>query len=476
MRIILPLLFLALTVGGVCGDIFVLPIEGMIDLGISAFVSRTVSDAEAQNASSIIVKIDTFGGRVDAAVEIRDALVSSSVPTIAYIDQRAISAGALIALSCNKIYMTEGATIGAAQPVQMGVGGETQPTGEKEISYLRAEFKTTAEKNGHPALLAEAMVDPDVEIKLVEVDGKSRILSGEEATRLTEQNPSARIIKTVIAKGKLLTLSTEDALKLNLAQGTASTLEELLQKLNLSGNLRVARPTWSEHLVRFLTNPVVTSLLLIIGIIGIYTELHVPGFGAPGIVGLVCLGLFFGARYLVGLANLTDLMIFLLGVALLAVEIFLIPGFGATGAMGIILMLFGLYMALVRRPIPRFSWELDVFYQALYILAGTIIASLVLAVILAKVLPQTKLFSRIALVAQERAEEGYEVKLPELASLLNKEGIAITPLRPAGKARIGDSLIDVISDGEFIERNERIRVARIEGNRVIVEKVREEGK
>ncbi|MGA6926687.1 MAG: hypothetical protein WBY88_13445, partial [Desulfosarcina sp.] len=231
--------------------VFVAPIEGMIDLGLAPYVQRVLDEATDAGAAAVIFEINTFGGRVDAAVVIRDALLNARVKTVAFVNKRAISAGALISLAAEKIVMAGGGTIGAATPVKMGQpGAAAQPVEEKTVSYVRKEFGATAETRKRPTLIAEAMVDADVEIP-----------------GLTE-------------KGKLLTLTTEEALQHKVADFRAETIESVLDQLELAG-AQVSRASinWSEDLVRFLTNPIVGSLLMSIGMLGILLEIRTPGFG-----------------------------------------------------------------------------------------------------------------------------------------------------------------------------------------------------
>ena len=239
--------------------VYVVPVEDVIDLGLAPFIQRVLDEASQEGAASVVLKVNTFGGRVDAAVLIRDALLESKVPTVAFINKRAISAGALISLAAETIAMTDGSTIGAATPVQLGLpGSPAQPVAEKTVSYMRKEFRATAEKRNRPGLVAEAMVDADVKIE------------------------------GVIDKGKLLTLTTEEALNLKVADFRANSLASVLQSLNLGdAEVRHASETWAESLVRFLTNPVVSSLLMTLGILGIIVEIRMPGFGLPGTLGLI---------------------------------------------------------------------------------------------------------------------------------------------------------------------------------------------
>ena len=274
--------------------VYVAPIEGVIDLGLAPFVQRILKEAASAEAKAVILDINTFGGRVDAAVLIRDALLESPVLTVAFVNKRAISAGALISLASEKLVMADGGTIGAATPVQIGLpGAPAQPVAEKTVSYMRKEFRATAEQRNRPALIAEAMVDADVEIP------------------------------DIIQKGKLLTLTTKEALDVKLADFQANTLEAVLQSLELDGaDIRYASETWAETLVRFLTHPVVSSLLMTLGIMGIIVEIRVPGFGLPGLIGLGSLGLFFWGHTLVRLAGVEEFLLVALGLILVSMEIF----------------------------------------------------------------------------------------------------------------------------------------------------------
>src|SRR5918992_57339 len=273
--------------------VYVAPIEGMIDLGLAPFVDRVLKEAAEAGAAAVILEINTFGGRVDGAVIIRDALLNARVRTVAFVNKRAISAGALISLAAEKIVMADGGTIGAATPVQLGQpGAPAQPVEEKTVSYVRKEFRATAETRKRPPLIAEAMVDPDVEIP------------------------------GLIQKGKLLTLTTEEALKHKVADFRAETIESLLEQLGLAGaEVRRASPNWAENLVRFLTHPVVSSLLITIGMLGIILELRTPGFGLPGGLGVTSLALFFWGHWLVQLVGWEEILLVGSGLLLLALEV-----------------------------------------------------------------------------------------------------------------------------------------------------------
>lgn len=355
----IALVVIAALAGGQAPDaqpmpsvVYVIPIDGVIDLGLAPFLQRALDEAVAAKAAAVILEVNTFGGRVDAAVLIRDALLTARVPTVAFVNKRAISAGALICLAAERIAMADGATLGAAAPVQAGAGS-TQPASEKTVSYVRKEFRATAEARKRPPLLAEAMVDADVEVPGVK------------------------------PKGKLLTLTTMEALEHRVADFQADDLGALLARLDLAG-AEVRRPliAWAENLVRFLTHPIVASLLLMIAMIGILTEVQAPGLGVPGLIGLASFALFFWGHWLTRLAGWEEVLLIGAGLALLAVEVFILPGFGIAGTLGLVAVLLGLGLSLVG---PGATW-MAVFWGV-----GRVVLSLVLALIaglvLLKVLP-----------------------------------------------------------------------------------------
>ncbi len=420
--------------------VHVVPIEGVIDLGLAPFVERILGEAAAAGAAAVILEVNTFGGRVDAAVLIRDALLRAPVRTVAFVNKRAISAGALISLAAETIAMADGGTIGAATPVEIGApGSPAQPVAEKTVSYVRKEFRATAESRKRPLLLAEAMVDADVEI------------------------PGLN------AKGKLLTLTTEEALTHGFADFRADTIDAVLASLGLTGaEVRRATPTWAETLVRFLTHPLVSSLLTTIGILGIILELRTPGFGVPGALGILSLGLFFWGHWLVRLAGWEEILLVAVGLVLLGVEIFVTPGFGLTGTLGLVALLGGLGLSLVG---AGATWS--VVLTAL----GQVVVSLLLAIaaslVMLRFLPRLPFGRRLILETELDAREGF-ASAPEADLMwLGKRGTAASTLRPAGIATLEGDRVDVVSDGEFIEAGEPITVVKVDGNRIVVRQLAE---
>ena len=450
--------------------VYSVPVKGVIDLGLSGFVKRALEEAKANEASAVIFEIDTFGGRVDAVVNIGNYIEElHPIPTFAFVKGEAWSAGALIALACESIIMSPGSSIGSAEPRAVGMM-QQQPTDEKTVSALRAKFKSIAEQNKHPANLAAAMVDKDIELKKISIKGKVEIVTAEELEERKSQfrEGDIKIIKTVSAKGKLLNLTAEEAFNLKLADKILSTREELLDFARLKdAEVIEGSLTWSEKLVRFLTHPVVSSLLLTLGSLGILFELRMPGWGISGTVGIVCLMLFFWGHYLIGLANWTEILLFLVGIMLLALEVFVIPGFGIAGISGILSVLAGIFLALIKHPFEVPRGEL---IQAFYTMAYSFIIAFMVILLSFKFLPQLGLWKRLVLAQQEKRAEGFRAA-PSRETYLGKTGMTLSHLRPSGRAAFGDEILDVVSEGGFIERGKEVKVVNVEGNRIVVSEV-----
>ncbi len=413
--------------------VLLVTIDGVIDLGLAPYLARTIAEAQDAGASAVVLDINTFGGRVDAAVAMRDTLLNSPVRTVAFINQRAISAGALIALACETIVMTPGGTIGAAAPVTGGMS-DAQPASEKSVSYVRKEFGATAETRKRPPAFAEAMVDEDV------------------------------VIDGVIAEGKLLTLTTTEALEHKMADFVASDLASALEAVGLAGaEVRTVDQTWAETLVRFLTHPVISSLLMTIGLLGVIVEIRTPGAVIPGTVGLLSIGLFLWGHWLVQLAGWEELLLILLGIGLLALEVFVLPGVTVAGIAGIIALVAGLAMTLVGA-----GATVAIVVGALGRVAIAILLALTGSAVLLRMLPRLPFGRQLVLAGGMSADLGY-VSTPESDRLtLGRRGTTVSPLRPAGIAEIDGRRVDVVSDGGFIEAGVSIYVTRVDGNRIVV--------
>jgi len=409
-------------------------IEGDIDLGLAPFVKRVINEAESKNAAAIIFEINTFGGRVDAATQIKDAILESKVLTIAFVNKRAISAGALITLSCKKIAMASGSSIGATTVVdQTG-----QKQSEKYQSYMRSEMRSTAERNGRRTDVAEAMVDERV------------------------------VIKGLVDSTQLVTLTAEEAFQFQITDTVVNDIKSVLRAFDLEGaKINYTKSNWAEKVVRFLNNPIISSLLIMIGLIGLYTEIKTPGWGLPGTVGLIALTLFFGSSYILDLASIVEILLFITGVILLLAEIFVIPGFGIAGVGGIILIFVSLFLSLIN---TNFFIDFDDILLAIIQLGSAVFGSVVVISLLLKYLPKTKVFGRLILSDETSSLHGF-ISNPDYHILVDMEGEALTSMRPAGIAVIAGKRYDVVTEGDFIDHGTRIKVDRVEGVRIIIKKI-----
>ena len=360
--------------------VYVVPIQSTIDLGIPAFVNRAIDTAEKNDAKLIIFDIETFGGRVDAATQVKDAISGTDIQTIAFINRRAISAGSLISLSCDKIYMTSGATIGATSVVDMS--GEKQA--EKSQSYMREEMAATAEQSGKNTTIARGMVDEELSFEYLIVDGDSMKVDDIEGRK----------------EGKLITLTTELALKYKIADGTSESIEDILLDLSIENyDIITLDENWSEDLVRILTDPVVSSLLTTFGTIGIISELYSAGWGIGGTIGIICLTLALGAGYLTKLASATDLLIIFSGLTLLLVEFVAIPGFGVFGIVGLVILFYGLYLLLI----PDVPVSDEIYSAALDGFAWSIVGGVIVLIMLIRLISQSKVFQKFITTDSNKA-------------------------------------------------------------------------
>ena len=421
--------------------VYLLPIEGTIDLGLAPFVGRVLAEAAAAHADAVILEVNTLGGRVDAALLIRDALLEAPVPTVAFVNKRAISAGALISLAAHTIAMADGATLGAATPVQIGSEG-TGAAGEKTVSYMRKEFRATAESRRRPPLIAEAMVDPDV------------------------------VVPGLSEKGKLVTLTTTEALKYKVADVRTDTLAAVLDHLHLGGaDVRRASVNWAEQLVRFLTHPVFSTVLMTIGMLGLIVELRTPGFGLPGILGVTSLALFFGGHWLVRLAGWEEVLLVVAGMALLALELFVFPGFGVAGVLGILAIVGGLALSVLGAG-ATWAAALAAFSRVAVAFALALVGFAVFLRLLPR-LPFGRALVLEAALGRSDTEHGSEASDRRW---LHSRGIVVSALRPAGIAELDGQRVDVVSQGEYIAAGVPIEVTRVEGNRIVVRRVHSEPK
>ena len=438
------------------GVVYVIEVRGPIDLGLAPYLARVLGEAKREGARAVILDIDTPGGRLDAVLQMRDAILDSPLRTIAFVNRTAFSAGALVAIAAAEIYMTPGAVLGAATPV----GGSGEAADEKMVSAVRSTFRSTAELRGRDPRIAEAMVDADVEVE------------------------------GLVRHGQLLTLTTIEAQQWHYANGVAADRTALLTATGLTGAVVVeTAPGLAERVVRFLTHPVVASLLISAGLLLVLADLFTAGFGLAGVVGLALLALFFWGHFLAGLAGWEGVALVLLGLVLIAVEVLIVPGFGVPGVVGLLALLGGLFISLIggdlvtREATVRAASTVGL--ALIMLVAGGApllwllprlpgLRGLVLQASVALPAPAGGRRSLILAGVRERADlDAYDPMLaPEPPSLLGATGVALSDLRPSGFARIGDARVDVVSRGEYIAARERIEVVADEGYRRVVQRVR----
>jgi len=457
--------------------VVVIPVEGFIDGGLFDSVKRRTGEAEAESPSLIIYRIDTYGGAVEFAMEITDFIGAiDKWETVAYVPKKAYSAGAMIAMAAREIALSPTASIGDAAPVMESPEGP-EMLGEKIQSPVRNIFRKYAERNGYPIALAEAMVSPDAEVyEATFDDGTKKYMSSTEYDGLTEQQKGKITQKrTIVPKGRILTMTAKEAKDYGFARFIVKDLGELLDKHDLAGAEIVNEEVnWSEGLVRFLNYPVVAGIILLVGLIALWTEFKVPGFGLPGTVAIICFALFFFSKYLSGMAQYWEIFVFLLGAILLGIEVFLIPGFGLTGTLGIGLMLLGLALVLLPRHITTAPMDLSLIFWTGVYTSGAFAGAVVAAFALAKVLPKLPVVGLFYLGAPrpETIAHREGAGITEGRNLVGKRGTAVTMLRPAGRAAIGKDIFDVTTEGDLVAKDSTVEVIAQKGNNIIVREVK----
>ena len=457
----------------------VIPIIGEINRAQVVLIRRGIEEARENGSEYIIFEIDTFGGRVDSALQITTLIgAQQDAITIAYITISAEgtgvswSAGALISFACDMIFMAPGTSIGAATPVIQQTDGSVQTGSEKTVSAIRTQMAALAEKNGYSRAIALAMVDPDTEIfEVLEGDELVGVYTEEEFTRLKQQETLSLSKGAIVSpQGKLLSLTAGEMERYQVSSGSPVDYDALYTVLKISA----IEPTeiansWLDTLVAFLTSGAVVSLLIVIGLIGLYLEFTSPGFGLPGVVGVIALGLMFGANFMLGRVESLELLLILVGFVLLVIELFLIPGFGVAGVTGILAIVVAMVLSFQTFTIPQFDWQWDIFHRNILIVLGSIVGGLILALSTTPLARRTFLFRKIALFDTQDSKLGFVVQgAAERERYLGQQGESTTTLRPAGKAQFGNKVLTVETSGEYIEKGEKVTVMRVDSNRIVV--------
>jgi membrane-bound serine protease (ClpP class) len=446
------------------------------------FIRRGIQEAKSAGAGTIVFRINTFGGRVDSALQIASLIgAERELETVAFIPAAAESlgvswsAGALISFACSSIYMSPGTSIGAAAPVfQTSEGMEMAP--EKSVSAVRTQLAALAEKNGYPVGVALAMVDDDVVLREVEVDGELRLLTDDEYAALKRSaerdGVSLEEGRVISDKDKLLTLTAGQMETYGISSGSAATIEELAELLGFgAAGILEQEYTALDRLVVFISSSAVVSLLVLVGLVALYLEITSPGFGVPGTVAILAFTVVFLGSALLGYFDSLELILLLAGIALLTVEIFIIPGFGAAGISGIAFMAAALILSQQDFIVPELPWQRDIMLRNAGAVGIAFLGSFVFFGILLLVVPRTRFFNRLVLgpADPERNPAAQPaVAQPGRRDFLGESGAALTELHPSGTARIAGSRMSVQTRGEFLPAGSRLTVIETRGNRVVV--------
>jgi len=453
--------------------VYVISVSGNVEPGMAAFLKRALDSADTPDPL-FVLKLDTFGGRVDSALLITDTLLNvTKGKTIAFVTNKAISAGALIALACDELVMKRHTTIGDCAPITYSSEGPKM-MGEKFQSPLRAKFRSLAKRNGYSPVLAESMVTEKMAVYEVKKSGETLYMDAREFDELSDsEKEKIASRRTVVEKGELLTMDAEEALTLGFSKMTVADFDELLTKLDiLNYEIIHIEETWSESLVRFITT--IAPIMMMIGLAALYTEIKSPGFGVPGIIGICFLGLVFFSQYLVGMADYTEMLLLMTGIVLLGIELFVLPGFGIAGFAGILCMTIGMILALQDfvLPDPAFPWQAELLTRNIVQVLGAALAAFILSMLTFRyLLPQLATVISGPYLGATLKDAHADSKEAQGVQV-GDNGVALSFLRPSGKADIDGTRSDVVTEAEFIEKGTPIIVSAIDGNRIIVSRKR----
>ena len=420
--------------------VYHLKIDGVIEHGVVAYVDRVLTQAEEENITKAIVEINTPGGRLDSAFALKDVLLETTVHTVVFVNHQALSAGALIAIAANDLYLAKGSVIGAATPIYSDSGEKTP---EKIVSATRKEFAAAAEVRGRDTLIAQAMVDESIEI-----DGISE-----------EQ--------------KLLTLTAQEAEQYKFSNGTVDNFDALLDALEISeANIVTHEPAWAEKFVRFITTPEVASLLLTLGMLALILEFKIPGASAAGIIAVIAYALFFWGHHISGLAGWEEVLLVVGGILLLALEIFVIPGFGIAGAAGVGCLLTGLFLS--------FFGDLSLVSSSDMIQIATYMCAAIFTAIFGSIFLIRRFFGEhlqgaglihhdvFSFKGSRQSEGGEPFNDVRDSLVLGDQGKAITDLRPSGTVQFANQKVSAVSEGDFISEGQIVEIVEKDGVRIVV--------
>ena len=427
------------TAGNDSNIVYVFEINDEIAEPVWHNMQKAFAQAKELNASTIVINMNTYGGGVVMADSIRTTILRSKIPVFMLINNNAASAGALISIACTKIYMTPGSTIGAATVVTQ----DGAPAIDKYQSYFRSKMRATAEVSGRDPDIAEAMVDQDIEIE-----------------GITE-------------KGKLLTFTVSEALKHNYCDKEVATLQELLKENDLETSEVVHyKPSNIDNLISLLINPAVSGVLIMIMLGGIYFELQSPGIGFPIAASALGAVLFFAPLYLEGMAENWEIVVFAIGILAIAAEVFVIPGTGITGILGVTLVIGGLTLSMVKNVHLDFTMvRLDGLLMSFSVVLMSILAMAIVTIVMLPRMLTSGRLQALVLNKSQQVKDGYVGIDQTIQSQIGMKGLAFTDLRPSGKILVNGNHFDASSIGSYITKGEQIEIIDSEGPQLIVRKI-----
>lgn len=471
---------------------FIITCEDMIDDGLFQSIKRRAQIAIDNGADYIIFQMSTYGGLVISADDIAKFIIhdiEKPIKTVAYVKTEAISAGAFIAVSCSDIVMKKNTTIGDCAPITMGGESLGEVEREKTETFIRAAFRRAAQANGHPEALIEAMVTHSLQVYWVKNLQTGQMEFFEDDNLPTDPNEYDLDNKKLIVNDEqILTLTSNQSLEYGLASAVVDDLDDMLSffekrdNVTFDSDVVLLETNWSEEMVRWLYSPTVMGILVMLGALGIYIEMKTPGIGLPALLAVICFGVLLLSKYFIGMANWIEIAIFIIGLLLMAIEIFVLPGFGIAGGLGILCIFAGLFGMLVKNapdeiPWPTTEYDWQIFSDGAIGLIAGFGSFIILAAILNHFLPKVP-FARGLFLDPANTDAALAAKISSSAPSdsstavrIGDKGIVISMLRPAGKAKFNDTIVDVVTWGDFINTDTEIVIIQIAGNRVTVKPV-----
>jgi len=433
--------------------IYTFDINKEIGPAIWRITRQSFTEAQKVKADLIIIRMNTYGGLVDAADSIRTLILNSRIPVYVYIDNNAASAGALISIAADRIYMREGASIGAATVVNQT--GEALP--DKYQSFMRSMMRSTCEAHGKDTIIS----------------GNDTIIRWHRDPKIAEAMVDPRTyIPGVNDSGKVLTFTTEEAIKHHFCEGKANSLKEVIQIASITNyEIKEYKLTGFEKMIGFLINPFIQGIFIMVIVAGIYFEMQSPGMFFPIGAAILAAILYFAPLYLDGLAQHWEMLLFVIGLILIALEIFVIPGFGITGIAGISLVVIGLSLSMLDNNLFELQTgkALTILFRSLFIVITSIMISLVTSIYLSQKLISGSYIQGMALNAEQKSKDGYK-SFDDKSELIGLLGVTLTMLRPSGKIEVNNKVYDGFSEHGFIDPGEKIIITKYESGQIYVQK------